>query len=290
MKVRAQDEWLVFSSIEPFDLYRTLTSGQTFRWVRNGASFEGVVGDSLLEMRQERDQLWARTFPVALQLDLVTDYFALKFPIQDAIAKLSQDEHLARALTRQPGIRILRQQPWECMASFILAINKSIPQIEKTIVALCEKLGPKVRVGNKIISLFPGPEIIANTPEAVLRSTKMGFRARYLVAAAQKLIQEHIDLVQYRQKTYAQAKSFLMEFYGIGPKVADCICLFSLGHQQAFPVDVWIQRAMKPYCGVKERTNLVRVAEIAREKFGNFAGLAQQYLYHDIRSLARKGA
>lgn len=292
MNVQVQDDWLLYTDIEPFNLDRTLGSGQTFRWIRKGKGYEGFVKGSLIEVRQQEGVLWARTFPVALDRELIENYFSLRFPLRKALIELAKDEQLAGALHRQAGIRILHQEPWECLASFILAINKSIPQIEKTIGALCEKLGRKIRAGRRTFSLFPTPEMIATAPEGVLRATKMGFRARYLRAAAEKLIRDQIDLVQYSQVTYAEARSALMDFYGIGPKVADCICLFALGHQDAFPVDVWIQRVMEQY-GSKTRSNPARIQEIAKARFGHYAGLAQQYLYHDIRcrvrSRSRKG-
>ena len=286
MKVLTRDDWMVFTELGPFDLQRTLVSGQTFRWVRKNHGFEGVVRQTLVEIRQEGDALWARTSPKALDQELIEEYFCLNYPLEEALAELAKDKQLAGALQRQSGIRLLRQEPWECLVSFILAINKSIPQIEKTIVALCDMFGRKVHAGEKTFSVFPTPQTIAAVPEEILRKTKMGFRARYLKAAAEKVVREQIDLVPYRQKSYSEAKELLLSFYGIGPKVADCICLFALGHQEAFPVDVWIARAMERYYLKKKRSSLQRVQEVARKKFGNLAGLAQQYMYHDIRSLA----
>ena len=284
--VVVEDEWLIFSNIGPFDLDRTLGSGQTFRWSKKGDGYEGVIRKALVEVAQKGDTLWAKTFPIPLQKDLVEDYFALGFPLQEVLTSMAGDNQLASAVARHPGIRLLRQEPWECLASFLLATNKSIPQIEKSIAALCEKLGSKIWAGKRTLSLFPTPEVIANTPEQVLRTTKIGYRAAYLRATAQKLVSQKIDLVRYRKTTYAQAKEALMSLDGIGPKVADCICLFSLDHWEAFPVDVWIQRAMQRYYGGKKRLKLRQMEKIARNKFGKHAGLAQQYLYHDIRSLA----
>ena len=283
--VTTQDGWLVFTG--PFNLDHTLCSGQTFRWRRKDGGFEGVIGSSLVEIWQDADALRARTFPVPWNRVPVEEYFCLHDSPTTALGKLDQDRHLAGAIARHPGIRILRQDPWECMASFILAINKGIPHIEKTVASLCDLLGQKIRSGDRVFSLFPTVEAVASAPESLLRSTKMGFRAAYLQAAAKKILREQIDLVGYRKKSYSLAREALMAFHGIGPKVADCICLFSLGHQEAFPVDVWVARAMQRNYGGRKKLSLARAQEMGREKFGPHAGLAQQYLYHDIRMQGR---
>ncbi len=275
---------MIFPDIAPFHLERTLLSGQTFRWRKDGGGFRGVVGDTLVEIRQEADNLLARTFPKPLQHELIEDYFSLRYPMQTALQALSGDPVLKDALVRQEGIRLLRQEPWECLASFLMAINKGIPHIEKTIAALCETHGEKMHTPLGTFFTFPRPEALAQIPEQALRQTKMGFRARYLKAAAGKIVQEKIDLVAYRQKSYAETREFLMGFLGIGPKVADCICLFSLDHGEAFPVDVWMDRAMNRLFGGRRRLKLEKIHAIARQKYGAYAGLAQQYLYHDIRS------
>ncbi len=284
MKITTRNDWLVLRDVAPFSLDRTLKSGQTFRWKEKDGVFEGIVRDTFIQARQEGDALWARTFPVPLQRGLIEDYFSLKYPLAEAVEALEKDGPLADALRTHPGIRILRQEPWECLASFILAINKAIPQIEKTVAALCEMLGEKIDTPGGERRLFPTVAAVARTSEEDLRKTKMGFRAKYLKAAAQRIQKEEIVLVQYRESTYAQARSALMEFYGVGPKVADCVCLFSLDQPEAFPVDVWIARAMQQLYGGRRKMKEKRMHTIAQKRFGRYAGLAQQYLYHHART------
>jgi N-glycosylase/DNA lyase len=192
------------------------------------------------------------------------------------------------------GLRLLRQDPWECLASFILSSTKQIVQIRQIVALLCERFGepcsvePVARLdsatGRTLQFSFPTPQRLATATEAELRACKMGFRAPNLLAAAREIAEGRFDLERIRHLPHAEARTELMKLRGVGGKIADCVLLFAYGFDSAFPVDVWIERALQQLYFPRRRASEKRLRGFAATHFGPHAGYAQQYLFHYIRT------
>ena len=187
------------------------------------------------------------------------------------------------------GLRLLRQDPWECLASFILSSTKQIVQIRQIIALLCERHGEPVGVpaGQAPAYAFPNAVRVASVSEAGLRECKMGFRASYLRDTARRVADGVCDLSRLRELPTDEAREELMELPGVGPKIADCVLLFAYGRQEAFPIDVWMMRALGELYFPRRRVGLERLQRFAASHFGPHAGFAQQYIFHHARLSAR---
>jgi N-glycosylase/DNA lyase len=184
------------------------------------------------------------------------------------------------------GLRLLRQDPWECLASFILSSTKQIVQIQQIIVQLCERFGDSVPAlpGRPDAFAFPAAERLAALTEAELRACRMGFRAKGLLAASRRVASGELALDSLGHSSYENARARLMELPGVGPKIADCVLLFAYGFQQAFPIDVWVMRALRTLYFPKRRPTAARLQRFVGTYFGPNPGYAQQYLFHFVRS------
>jgi N-glycosylase/DNA lyase len=193
---------------------------------------------------------------------------------------------MRQALAACNGLRLLRQDPWECLASFILSSTKQIVQIRQIVARLCEEFGEPIPVppGEPVAYTFPTAQNIAGTTEARLRACKMGFRAPYLLAAARMVADGRLDLASLRKLSRTEARLKLMEIPGVGGKIADCVLLFAYGFDTAFPVDVWIARALQQLYFPKQAATEKQLHAFAASYFGPHAGYAQQYLFHYIRT------
>jgi N-glycosylase/DNA lyase len=201
------------------------------------------------------------------------------------------DEPMRAAVSHCHGLRLLRQDPWECLASFILSSTKQIVQIRQIIALLCERFGerlaPEPPFGGTALRSFPLPGRIAVSSETELRECKMGFRAKALLGAARAVADGKLDLENIRSLDYAAAQAELMKLHGVGKKIADCVLLFAYGFDSAFPVDVWVERALQELYFPKRRASHKRLLKFAATHFGPHAGYAQQYLFHYMRTRAR---
>ncbi|MFM2081553.1 MAG: hypothetical protein RL380_244, partial [Verrucomicrobiota bacterium] len=179
------------------------------------------------------------------------------------------------------GLRLLRQEPWECLASFILSSTKQIVQIRQIVELLCERFGEPLGAGK---FTFPSAIRLAACTEAELRACKMGFRAPYLLAAAKAASEGKLDLTALQHLELAEARAKLVELPGVGRKIADCALLFSHGFDAAFPIDVWVMKALRELYFPKRKPSAKRLEKFANSHFGPHAGWAQQYLFHYMRT------
>jgi N-glycosylase/DNA lyase len=196
-------------------------------------------------------------------------------------------------------LRVLRQDPWECLASFILSSTKQIVQIRQIITLLCERFAEPLRcgvesatrfdsaTGRTLQFSFPTPQRLAAATEAELRACKMGFRAPHLLAAARQIADSKFDLERPRRLPLAEARAELMKLRGVGGKIADCVVLFAYGFNSAFPVDVWVARALRKLYFQRRPVTAKRLRHFAATHFGPHAGYAQQYLFHYMRTKIR---
>ncbi len=284
---------------QPLDLELTLNCGQAFRWRRlpNG-TWQGVVGDRLIELRLEDGCLYWQTFPDGGE-HIIRDYLLLDIDVSEIYSRLSEnDPHLADLAQRFAGMRLVRQAPVETLMSFVCSAANSIPRIAAAIEQLCITLGDTVCTVNGICYYaFPTLEAIADAPTETLRNTcLLAFRGDNLKGVAHQLLERgNTWLPSLRNCDYADAKSQLLGIRGIGPKIADCVCLFSLDKHQAVPVDTHIYQLAKRLFLTTMSTRTITESVYARiqqeftSRYGNFAGWAQQFLFYEDVLRSRAG-
>lgn len=253
-----------------------LDSAQVFHWTQTRDGFAAVcagrpisICDAGEHWRIDAEEEYARDY-----LDLNRCYDGLC----DGVEWLPQAAHAVQML---PGLRILRQNTWEALLAFICSANNNTARIRTLVLILCREYGAHYWRDGLEFYGYPTPEQLARVSEEELRERKFGYRAAYLVKTA-RMVAEGYPIDRAAQLPYEEARRLLMELPGVGGKVADCVLLFGCGHMEAFPVDVWVERLLKSWCGI-ECKNRDRAAQLAREKFGPQAGLIQQYLFHCAR-------
>ena len=224
----------------PFDLDFSLCCGQVFRWKKIGDWWYGVVGENVLKIRQCGAEL---EFD-GVDAEFVTRYFGLNDDLGQISRCIDRDPYIRKALRRFEGLRIVRQDPWECLISFICATYKSIAAIEQMLRKLSAKFGEKKAFDGKDFYTFPTVERLALQARTELKECGLGYRAKYVQATARKIREEKIELEALKSMPYLDARKALVEFPGVGLKVADCVLLFSLEKTEAFPVDVWVKRVL----------------------------------------------
>lgn len=263
---------LVISGISPLNIALTLDCGQSFRWYEkeenlwHGVAFEKSVDVSMKDnsliicgdVCEDDEALWRKYF------DLETDYSAI-------CEKLCDDKWLKKAITAYPGIRILKQDPWEALCSFIISQNNNIPRIKGIIERLCAQFGRKL---NDTDYSFPSSQTIASEGVESLAPLRAGFRAKYIIDAACKVSDGTVRLGEISEMPMEEARAELQKISGVGPKVAECALLYGFGRKEAFPVDVWVRRIM----GELYPEGLPECTE-------NVEGIAQQYLFHWRRNV-----
>jgi N-glycosylase/DNA lyase len=271
---------------QPLDLAATLESGQSHRWERDGDWFYGVVRGNFIKVRQSGRRIEFRSHPgpEASVTPLLQTYFRLDDDIQAIYADIGRDPRVAEMIARYPGLRLLRIDPWECLVSFICSANSNIPRIHQVVERMSETFGEPIAMDGLVGYTFPTPSQLAEAGETELRRLGLGFRAPYVDKATRMVLEGRLDLGQLVSVPYSEAKASLMECPGIGPKIADCIAVFSLEKLEAFPIDVWVRRALAEWYFPGQKTPPDRVLlEWAQGHFGRYGGYAQQYLFHGRR-------
>jgi N-glycosylase/DNA lyase len=278
-----------------FDLDFSLCCGQVFRWKKIGDWWYGVVGENIVKIRQCGNELDFE----GVSEDFVRHYFGLNDDLPQIAQCIAKDPYIQTALQRFGGLRIVRQIPWECLISFECATYKSIAAIELMLKKISIKYGEKKVVDGIDFYTFPRVEQLSCASETGLRECGLGYRAKYVQQSALKVKSENIDLESLRSVSYLDARKKLLEFIGVGFKVADCVLLFSLEKTEAFPVDVWVKRVVlnhyadhfpaglvKKMLSHNSLTNgeYMKIGDFARNYFGVYAGYAQEYLFHYERT------
>ncbi len=261
---------LIMENVTDLDLGQTLDCGQSFRWIRqDDGSFSGVAFNKSVNVSLDGTTMTIKNAREA-DRELWSDYFDLGLDYGKIRADISKIHPvLAEAAQYAPGIRILRQEPYEALCTFIISQNNNIKRIKGIVARLCESFGEKLSDGS---FAFPNPKVMASLTPEDLAPLRAGFRARYLCDAAKRVNDGEVDLEACRTLEYENARAELMKITGVGVKVADCTLLFGMHRIEAFPVDVWMKRAM-------ERL----FPGMTGEDFGEYAGIAQQYIFHFSR-------
>lgn len=261
------------------DLHLTLIdSAQAFHWICDGQRYLGHAGESEALILPGQDgfevisplddeRFWRDYF------DLGRDYCALK-PICEC------DPYLKQSYEALHGLHVLNQPVWDTLVTFIISANNNVKRIRALVNKLCSALGEYRMLDGCEISLFPTPEALANAPLDLLRGMGMGYRAPYLIETA-RAVTDGFDLNELRTLPYDKAFKRVQRLKGVGPKVADCVLLFGCRHAEAFPVDVWMERAMQNY--MPGCTNRAELKRCAQRQWGDDAGILQQYLFHASR-------
>jgi N-glycosylase/DNA lyase len=270
---------------QPYALDATLGSGQAFGWQFHEGGWSGVVGHRWVELRQTPAGILAKAAAPTADWSWLIDYLQTAFDLPAALQSFPPDPILTAAVRSYHGLHLLRQDPWVCLASFLLSATKQILQIQQIHQELCRRFGQTVAAlpGRPNAFCFPDPATLAGAGEAALRECRMGFRARYLHNAARHIAEGFLDLTSLRGLPLAKARQQLLALPGVGRKIADCVLLFACDQPRAFPVDVWIARTLRSHYFEGRPVSLPTLQRFAEEHFGPHAGLAQQYLFHYAR-------
>lgn len=279
LEIKSDKNNIILKNMPDFNLRHIFDCGQCFRFNRmSDDTYEGVAFGKALRISQQDDEIilyetsmedfeniWYSFF------DLDRDYGAIK-------KHLSCDKVMMEASEYGFGIRILKQQLWETLISFIISASNNIPRIKGIVERLCESFGERITYMSREYYTFPSPQRIASLTKEELSVIRAGFRDKYILDAAKRIVSGEISLEYIQSLPTPDAKSELMKISGVGNKVSDCILLFGLNRADSFPVDVWIKRIME-YCYFGKEVSIKEVSELANEKFGELGGFAQQYLF-----------
>lgn len=249
----------------------TLGCGQAHRWIKKGDIWEGVLGKEIISLKQTEDGFECSGTD---DRTMILDYFRADDDLNEIYTDCSKnDPYVASLAERCPGLRLLRQDPWECMATYLLATNANVKRIGCMVENVCREFGKDL--GGRYS--FPTPEEIIDG-ESRISNCRLGYRDERFVELAHRVADGDIDPYELRKMDYQGCVNMLLSIKGIGPKVADCIALFSMDHLEAFPIDARIGRMMKERYG--QDGNYRDISDYARRRFGRYAGYAQELLYH----------
>ena len=271
---------------QPFDLAASLESGQAHRWKKVDGWYSGVVRGDFIQVRQkgQRVEFLASQSQETAAAAMLRDYFRLDDDIDAIYSDINRDRRVADMVSKYPGLRVLRTEPWECLVAFICSANNNIARIHQLMERMSDEFGNLILLNGQTRHTFPSPADLTEAGEGELRRLGLGFRAPYVDQAARAVLAGELDLPALVRMPYAEAKAALMERKGIGSKIADCIAVFSLEKLEAFPIDVWVRRALGEWYFPGQKTPPDRVLlEWAQDHFGRYGGYAQQYLFHGQR-------
>jgi len=282
----------------PFSLELCLASGQTFAWRHIHEFWIGSIRNMGFGLCQtERGIEYLSSAEAAPTVAVLRHYLALDENHKDILRTFPTDSFLEKSVQFSVGLRVLRQDPWECLAGFILSSTKQIVHIKQIWRNVSERWGTPLRLRRwtdgdgvqPVLHSFPEASQIASLSEANLRACRMGFRAAYLLNAARAVADGRLDLEALRNIPTEEARSQLMELKGVGRKIADCVLLFSLGKGDAFPVDTWIFKVLRRiYFPGKRKIAVMKLLDFVSNHFGPYGGHAQQYLFHYARMHAEE--
>ncbi len=257
----------------------SINSGQVFLWKKNGVFWYGVNGQDVL--RIDKNGI------IKSYQNLKTDFFRKNDDIDIIIKSISRDKIVRNAVKKYHGLRILKQEPFQCLISFIVSSNPNIQKIKTSLENISRKFGTKIEFENQKFFLFPKPEKLAKVSINEIRKCGVGYRAEFIKEAANIIFSKEIDFENLKKSNYFEVKKNMCSIPGVGNKVADCIMLFSLNKLEAFPLDRWMIRILEKYYfnefHLETKTITEKQYNILHEKivnhFGPYAGYAQQFLF-----------
>lgn len=287
VEVVYKEDEVILQDLKDFEPRHIFECGQCFRWNLEGdETYTGVAFGRILNVKKDGDliifdntneddfnNIWTEYF------DLNTDYSKIK----NDLAK--EDKVMENAIDFGYGIRILKQDPWETLISFIISARNAIPRIKKSVELLSQNFGDHLgEYRGKDYYSFPNARVISRLDEDQLKTCGVGYRAKYILNTAQKVVRENIDLDKLKDLNSRDCHEFMLGFSGVGPKVANCILFFAMGKVDSYPVDIWVKRVTEHFYFGGDTPNK-EIEEFGRQKFGQYAGYAQQYLFYYAREL-----
>lgn len=280
-------EEYILEKQESFNLTHIFECGQCFRWNKlEDDSYIGVIKDAVIHVRKENEKIifTGKSIKENLQ-DIIRYYFDLDTNYTEYKKVLSNvDNYLKESIKFGSGIRILRQDLWECIISFIISANNNIPRIKKIIERLSKEYGKEIEFDGNTYYCFPTPEELSKASVEDLRKLGLGFRDKRIYNTTKMIIENKINLEAIKNMdTTENMRNELLKLDGVGPKVADCILLFALKRVDVFPIDVWVRRVMNDlyiHNENEEKVNKKELQKLAEDKFGKLQGIAQQYLFY----------
>ncbi len=282
MKLYEENNLVILEDVENFDARAIFTCGQAFRWYEEkDGSFTTVHLGRVLNVLNEKDRVVFKGTNLEEFKEIWLDYFDLNTNYKEIRKTLSGNEILVNAMEYGKGIRILNQNHFEMLISFIISANNMIPRIKKSIEVISMRYGKFIcEDENRKYYSFPTVEELSNaTVEDLREFAKVGFRDKRIFDTVNMILNDKIDLNSFESLETDILREELLKFSGVGNKVADCIMLFSYKRGEVFPVDVWIKRVMEKLF-IKQETPVKKIAKEANRIFGKYAGYAQQYLFY----------
>ncbi|MDC0203662.1 DNA repair protein [Candidatus Nitrosopelagicus sp.] len=263
------------------DIDDTINSGQVFLWKKFNSKWHGINGEKTLILGDKLN----------LKSREIYDFFRFDDDFQKIKKQLSKDSIAKKAIDNFPGMRILRQDPFQCYISFIVSSNSNIPNIQTRLQKLSQKFGEKKTIDGKEFFLFPKPEKLASASITNIAKCGLGYRTKYVKKAAVAVNEGVIDFPSLKKLDYLEARNELCQVFGIGKKVADCILLFSLDKLEAVPLDRWVLRILQKYYSKEFQVTTKTITDKTYDKlhdkivdhFGKYAGYAQQFLFKNER-------
>ncbi len=261
------------------DIDNSINSGQVFLWEKYGSDWYGINGQDILKINKNA--------VIKSIQNSKTDFFRKNDNMQEIIKSISKDKTVKEAIKQYEGLRIFKQDPFQCMISFIISSNSNIQKIKNSLEKITKKFGEKVEIENKEFFLFPKPEKLAKASIDEIKKCGVGYRAPFIKQAAEMVFSKKIDFEYLEKLDYKEAKKNICFIPGVGNKVADCILLFSLNKLEAFPLDTWMIKILEKYYSnefkIETKTITQKQYEILHEKivnyFGPYCGYAQQFLF-----------
>lgn len=288
----------------PVDLEATLDGGQAFRWWREGDAYRGVVGRRVYRLSERASNGTGLPGPMSdsnvvvveavdgrpvadTDLAVLRRYLGLEYDFAGFVSRFATDRCIGPALAGWPGLRVLRQDRWECLVAFICSSTSNIPRIKRDVNSIVINFGDRIGSGPYDFA-FPSPRCLAEAGEMSLRKLGLGFHAKYVARAAETANSGELDLDVVGRLPYDMAVAALDELDGVGRKIADCTLAFAFDMPEAFPVDRWVKRALEEWYGIPVALSMEKTAAWARARFGRDATYVNQYLFHRQRLMARR--
>lgn len=272
-----------------FNLKHTLECGQVFGWEKVGDWYQGIYKNQIILMKQEKNNLMydSLVYQTGREVDcrdFLIQTFRLDDDLEDIYSDISKDAFIKAAIEYGRGLRIMRQEPFKCLISYICSANSSISNIGRMLDNLSRELGLPITFKNYETYSFPSPKILAKASLENLNCCKLGFRARYVQEVSKLIAAGRFSFRELRALKYEEIKQRLLTLPGVGEKISDCVALFSLDKLEAFPVDVWIRRAMIKYYFKDKKVSDKKIRQFAHSYWGKYAGYVQEYIYYYVRT------
>lgn len=267
-----------------FNLKYTLECGQCFRWKLVDDYYVGVIRDRAIKVRQDGNTIYVRSNNEENLENIVKEYFELNKDYKEIEERISKvDKYVKEAVKNTTGLRHIKQDFFETIISYIVSANNNIPRISKSVNEISRRFGKEIEFDGEKYYLFPRPEELANVTVDEYRECGVGFRDKYIYNTVKKINSGEINLDDMQKMSTKELRTLLLTLMGIGPKVADCILLFSCSRQEVFPIDVWVERVMKKLYFEDKEASKKEILNYADKNFGKDAGIIQQHLFYNIR-------